>query len=108
MPSTALIIGANRGLGASLVNHYARSLSPSNVFATVRSSAPAPGELFPKGVNVIEGVDVSKKTCGDDVVSGLGGRTVDHVWVVAGLLKGEVGLWFFSPLNLPILSRLRA
>jgi NAD(P)-dependent dehydrogenase (short-subunit alcohol dehydrogenase family) len=89
MASTALIIGANRGLGASLVQHYAKSLSPSNVFATVRSSAPS--DLFPKGVNVIENVDVSKKTCGQDVVDGLKGRTVDHVWVVAGLLKPEVG-----------------
>lgn len=88
MVSSALIIGANRGLGLSLVKHYANQLSPANVFATVRSSVE-PG-LFPKGVNVIENVDASKKDCGQRVVEGLKGKSVDHVWVVAGLLKGEV------------------
>lgn len=88
MATSALIIGANRGLGLSLVKHYAQRLSPSNVFATVRSSSD-PG-LFPKDVNVIEDVDVSKKDCGKRVVEGLQGRSVDHVWIVAGLLKGEV------------------
>jgi NAD(P)-dependent dehydrogenase (short-subunit alcohol dehydrogenase family) len=90
MSSTALIIGASQGLGASLVRQYAKRLSPSNVFATIRESAPSSDDLFPKGVNVIANVDVSKKDCGDKVVDGLKGRTVDHVWVVAGLLKGEV------------------
>ena len=90
MASTALIIGASQGLGASLVRHYAKQLSPSNVFATIRESAPKSDDLFPKGVNVIPNVDVSKKDCGDKVVAGLQGRAVDHVWIVAGLLKGEV------------------
>jgi NAD(P)-dependent dehydrogenase (short-subunit alcohol dehydrogenase family) len=90
MASTALIIGASQGLGASLVRHYAQKLSPSNVFATIRESAPKSDDLFPKGVNVIPNIDVSKKDCGDKVVDGLQGRAVDHVWIVAGLLKGEV------------------
>jgi len=90
MASTALIIGASQGLGASLVRHYAKQLSPSNVFATIRESAPKSDDLFPKGVNVIANVDVSKKECGQQVVDGLQGRAVDHVWIVAGLLKGEV------------------
>jgi NAD(P)-dependent dehydrogenase (short-subunit alcohol dehydrogenase family) len=90
MASTALIIGASQGLGASLVRHYAKQLSPSNVFATIRESAPKSDDLFPKGVNVIPNIDVSKKDCGDKVVDGLQGRAVDHVWIVAGLLKGEV------------------
>jgi short-subunit dehydrogenase len=93
MASTALIIGASQGLGASLVRHYAKSLTPSNVFATIRESAPKSDDLFPKGVNVIPDIDVSKKDCGEQVVSGLKGRTVDHVWIVAGLLKGEVCLF---------------
>lgn len=88
MVSSALIIGANRGLGLSLVKHYAQRLSPSDVFATVRGKADQ--GLFPKGVNVIENVDASKKDCGQRVVEGLQGRSVDHVWVVAGLLKSEV------------------
>jgi NADP-dependent 3-hydroxy acid dehydrogenase YdfG len=90
MASTALIIGASQGLGASLVRHYAKQLSPSNVFATIRETAPKSDDLFPKGVNVIPNIDVSKKDCGDKVVDGLQGRAVDHVWIVAGLLKGEV------------------
>jgi NAD(P)-dependent dehydrogenase (short-subunit alcohol dehydrogenase family) len=93
MASTALIIGASQGLGASLVRHYAQKLSPSNVFATIRESAPKSDDLFPKGVNVIPNIDVSKKDCGDKVVDGLQGRAVDHVWIVAGLLKGEVSLF---------------
>jgi NAD(P)-dependent dehydrogenase (short-subunit alcohol dehydrogenase family) len=93
MASTALIIGASQGLGASLVRHYAKQLSPSNVFATIRESAPKSDDLFPKGVNVIPNIDVSKKDCGDKVVDGLQGRAVDHVWIVAGLLKGEVSLF---------------
>ena len=103
MASTALIIGASKGLGASLVNHYAKSLSPSNVFATVRSSAKP--DQFPKGVNVIEGIDVSQKDCGEKVVKGLQGRTVDHVWIVAGLLKGEVCL-VFSAFSVPSLLQI--
>jgi NAD(P)-dependent dehydrogenase (short-subunit alcohol dehydrogenase family) len=96
MASTALIIGASQGLGASLVRHYAKQLSPSNVFATIRESAPKSDDLFPKGVNVIPNIDVSKKDCGDKVVDGLQGRAVDHVWIVAGLLKGEVSLFHRS------------
>lgn len=88
MVTTALVIGANKGLGLSLVKHYAQRLKPTDVFATVRGQVEQ--GLFPKGVNVIENVDVSKKDCGKRVVEGLQGRTVDHVWVVAGLLKGEV------------------
>jgi len=98
MASTALIIGASKGLGASLVKHYASKFSPSNVFATVRESSPSP-DLFPKGVNVISGIDVMKKECGEQVVSGLEGRTVDHVWVVAGLLKGEVSGFVCLPMK---------
>ncbi|ORY30036.1 putative cytoplasm protein [Naematelia encephala] len=86
-PQSALIIGASRGLGLALTKHYASITGPSNVFASVRSS-PKPGE-FPQGVNVIEGVDVSKPDCGDKVVNGLKGRSVEVVVVVAGLLKPE-------------------
>ena len=101
MASTALIIGASQGLGASLVRHYAKSLSPSNVFATIRESAPKSDDLFPKGVNVIPNIDVSKKDCGEKVVEGLQGRAVDHVWIVAGLLKGEVSHFASQPCGVP-------
>ena len=88
MVNTALIIGANRGLGLSLVKHYAQRLKATDVFATVRGKVE--DGLFPKGVNIIEDVDASKKDCGKKVAEGLKGRKIDHVWVVAGLLKGEV------------------
>lgn len=103
MSATALIIGASRGLGLSLVQHYAKTLSPNNVFATVQGKANP--DQYPKGVNVIENVDATKKDCGKRVVDGLKGRTVDRVWVVAGLLKPEVGgMCLAASLN----SRLRA
>ena len=37
---TALVVGASRGLGASLVEEYSRT--GNTVFATSRSQAPSP------------------------------------------------------------------
>jgi NAD(P)-dependent dehydrogenase (short-subunit alcohol dehydrogenase family) len=86
-PSSVLIVGASRGLGLALVEKYASTIGPSNVFATVRSESK--GE-FPQGVNVLEGMDVSKSDCGEKLVKGLKGSKVQVVIYVAGLLKPEV------------------
>lgn len=87
-PSSVLIVGGTGGLGSALVSQYAKTIGASNVYATVRS-APKPGTL-PDGVNMIEGVDVSKKECGEKIVDGLQGRTVQVVIYVSGILKSEV------------------
>ncbi|KAI5120440.1 hypothetical protein M0805_009902 [Coniferiporia weirii] len=85
-PTTALVIGASRGLGLELVRAlHARG---SSVFATVRSPS-AHGDAFPKGVNVIAGVDVATEVAGEKIVNGLGGKKVDLVVVNAGVFKTE-------------------
>lgn len=93
-PQSVLVFGASRGLGLALVKHYASVIHPSNVFATVRGSAPS--DTFPKGVRIIEGVDCSKEDCGQMVVDGLQGASVDLVAYVAGVLKPEAGRCVFE------------
>ncbi|EAL17505.1 hypothetical protein CNBM0720 [Cryptococcus deneoformans B-3501A] len=88
-PQSVLVVGASRGLGLALVKHYSSVINPCNVFATVRGSAPS--DTFPKGVRVIESVDCSKEDCGQKVVDGLQGASVDLVAYVAGVLKPEAG-----------------
>lgn len=87
--SSLLVVGASRGLGQALIKHYATLIDPSNIFATIRSTAQP--DQFPKGVNVIENVDCMEEDCGKKVVEGLQGRSVEGVVYVAGVLKPEVG-----------------
>ncbi|KAL7409066.1 NAD-binding protein [Mrakia frigida] len=89
-PSTALIIGASRGLGLALVkvlSSRSSSTNPTTIFATTRS--PPKQGFFPKGVNVIDGIDVGTEGAGEKIVKGLKGEKVDWVVVVAGVLKKE-------------------
>src|SRR4051812_41642909 len=65
-----LIIGATRGLGASLANAYA-SHPDTTVFGTTRSSTP-PTNLDKKIVWLTE-IDVSKADVGGTLVGKLGG-----------------------------------
>lgn len=87
-PQSVLIVGGSGGLGSALVKQYAKEIGAENVFATVRSSAQP--DQFPSGVNVVEGIDVSQKDCGNKIVDGLKGRTVQLVVYVSGILKPEV------------------
>lgn len=96
-PQSVLVIGASRGLGLALVKYYSSVIHPSNVFATVRGSAPS--ATFPKGVRVIESVDCSKEDCGQKVVDGLQGAAVDLVAYVAGVLKPEAGRFYFESVS---------
>ncbi|KAK4689120.1 hypothetical protein P7C73_g983, partial [Tremellales sp. Uapishka_1] len=86
-PQSVLIVGASQGLGKALVHKYSTLLAPQDIYATVRS--PVEDGTFPKGVNIIEGVDASQEDVGDKIVQGLAGRAMEIVVVVAGILKPE-------------------
>lgn len=91
MPSV-LIVGATRGLGASLVKRYA-SQADTTVYATSRSSSSHEG--FPSSVRWLHGIDLTKSSVGDDLVSQLkssaGGSTpsLDIVIITAGRFTTE-------------------
>ncbi|KAI9736316.1 MAG: hypothetical protein M1834_001202 [Cirrosporium novae-zelandiae] len=83
MPSI-LIIGATRGLGASLVSYYA-SQSSTTVYATCRSQQ-APDNL---DATWITGVDLMEPTCGSDLVSSLKTKHIDIIYITAGYFATE-------------------
>lgn len=68
--ASVLIVGATRGLGASLTKQYAAQGS-NTVYATTRSSA-APND-FPDTVKWLPDIDLTKPTVGDDLVRQLKG-----------------------------------
>jgi NAD(P)-dependent dehydrogenase (short-subunit alcohol dehydrogenase family) len=79
-----LIIGATRGLGASLANAYASNPS-NNVFGTTRSpSGPSHSKLH-KNITWVRDIDVSD--------SGVGTRLVNQLGALGGgggMVKGGV------------------
>jgi len=85
MPNV-LVVGASRGLGASLMKAYAAH--GSSVYATSRSAtAPASTEH----VTYIPGIDVSEETAGQELVSHVhsSGVTLDIVIITAGYFRTE-------------------
>ncbi|WWC89673.1 uncharacterized protein L201_004598 [Kwoniella dendrophila CBS 6074] len=91
-PQTALIVGASKGLGLALVKKYSDIIGASNVYATVREYINDDEEKksqFPKGVHIIEDIDVSEEGVGDKIVEGLQGAAVGLVVYVSGILKPE-------------------
>ncbi|KAI1092799.1 oxidoreductase [Rostrohypoxylon terebratum] len=84
---STLIIGATRGLGASLVKEYASNPSAS-VFATTRSGDAPSG--FPNGVKWLSGIDLTKPNVGDNLTSQLKGeKPLDIVIINAGRFTTE-------------------
>lgn len=67
--STILVVGATRGLGASLIKQYAATAA-NVVYGTARSNAIPSG--FPEHVKWLNGVDLTKSSVGDDIVKLLG------------------------------------
>lgn len=66
----ALIVGATRGLGASLAKRYASQAS-NQVFTTARSTVP---KDFPESVKWLSKIDLLKSNVGDEVASQLKGE----------------------------------
>lgn len=85
--STVLVIGASRGLGASLVKKYAAD-SHNFVFATSRS-AEAPKSI--QNISYIAGIDVASETAGATLVSHLKPAkcSLDTVIITAGYFGTE-------------------
>lgn len=68
---TALIVGATRGLGASLTKQYAAQ-EANTVYATSRSSTTP--KDFPDKVQWVSNIDLTKPTVGDELAKQLEGK----------------------------------
>ena len=81
-----LIVGASRGLGASLAKEYAGS--GNNVFATSRSST-APESS--KDITCIPGIDVASEDAGPALITHMkpSGKTLNIVIITAGYFATE-------------------
>ncbi|RSL56888.1 hypothetical protein CEP54_008589 [Fusarium duplospermum] len=85
MPSI-LIVGATRGLGASLVKQYARA--GNTVYGTTRSSKGP--EEFPEQVKWITGIDLTQSNVGEKLANLLdASQPLDSVIITAGHFTTE-------------------
>ena len=66
-----LIIGATRGLGASLTRQYAQQ--GKTVYGTTRSSQGPASPDFPEGLKWLTSVDLMQQEAGDTIASQLRG-----------------------------------
>jgi NAD(P)-dependent dehydrogenase (short-subunit alcohol dehydrogenase family) len=96
MPKTnILIIGATRGLGASLANAYAAQ-EDTIVYGTTRAASP-PKTGFHEGIKWVRGLDLNKPDAGETLVKELGGLGVEGglgVVVSCVSLSVSLGLGF--------------
>ena len=79
---TALVIGANRGIGLEICRQL--SARGDQIIAACRHASPALRELK---VEVIEGIDVTSDAAVAGLSASVAGRQVDALWVVAGILR---------------------
>ncbi|KAK3336164.1 oxidoreductase [Cercophora scortea] len=85
--SRVLVVGASRGLGASLTKQYAAEVG-ATVYATTRSESSPKG--FPDSVKWLSGIDLMKPDVGDSIVGALqGSKPLDIVIITAGVFKTE-------------------
>lgn len=87
MSSSALITGANRGVGLALARHYADA--GWRVIGVCRSSGDDTAELRQVAARVIEGVDVTRDEDVARLAVELEGQRLDLLVNNAGLLKDE-------------------
>ncbi|KAF2124877.1 NAD(P)-binding protein [Dothidotthia symphoricarpi CBS 119687] len=76
--SVVLIVGATRGLGASLAKAYA-SDSDTHVLATARTSDPPANT---KNINYIPSVDIASPDAGSKIIHYLKAHSITHVDVL--------------------------
>jgi NAD(P)-dependent dehydrogenase (short-subunit alcohol dehydrogenase family) len=79
----SLVTGANRGIGLALTTALAER---GPVIATCRERSPALEALKPRGVEVVDGVDVTSEAGLARVVTAVGGRTLGLLVQNAGIL----------------------
>ena len=84
MSLTAVITGANRGIGLELARHYAQE-----GYAVVGVCRQASDELKAVAAEVIEGVDVTQQEGIAEMITSLNGKKVDLLINNAGLLADE-------------------
>ena len=82
--STALVIGASRGLGYELAKVL--HADGYRTFGTTRSS----DSQLPSGVERISPIDISQEDAGAKIAVALGETKLDLVIVNAGVFKSEV------------------
>ena len=82
-----LVIGASRGLGASLVKEYAAN-GKNSVYATSRSGTSSGAT---ENVTYVPGIDVAKETAGRDLADHIkkSGATLELVIITAGYFGTE-------------------
>lgn len=81
---TALITGANRGIGLALVQEYVNQ--GWRVIAVCRKSSP---ELDVTGAQVVAGVDVTSAHAIQEMLKAVGGAKIDLLINNAGILQHE-------------------
>lgn len=81
---TILIVGATRGLGASLAKAYATKAN-TTVFGTTRSASNP--KDFPENVKWVNNIDLTSPECGGALVNQLGMQGVG-AGMVDGAIKG--------------------
>ena len=87
-----LIVGATRGLGASLANQYA-SRPYTSVYGTTRSAEPPTGKGHDERIKWAKGIDLNQSDVGKKLVEELGSLGVEGgLDVVVSLCLGFV-LW---------------
>ncbi|KIW64377.1 hypothetical protein PV04_09316 [Phialophora macrospora] len=81
-----LVVGASRGLGLALAQHYASKPS-TTVYGTTRKSSPHPPSN--SSIQWISDIDLMKATCGADLASQVTGTPFSAVFITAGIFKLE-------------------
>ena len=82
-----LVVGATRGLGAALAQHYASKPS-TTVYGTSRSEQ-RPESSEKSNVKWIPSIDLMKPTCGSDLASQVKDISFSTVLITAGIFKLE-------------------